>query len=421
MNARIYRIDNGSMKRDFIWNMLGNLFFAAHSVVMLALVSRFCGTEDAGVFSLTFSIAQMMYLVSCFELANVLITDSRNTIRFWQSVGFRITTNILMVLCAAGFAWKQGFTGYKLQAFSLLILYMLLLSFAELCESQLHHNGYLFLSGRSLALNTALSSIAFASVLFFTRNMLYAIGAMCGVVVIWLLVYDIPFIRAVKADRQKGKLSVSALKMLVKLCLPLVCMRLIMSYVINSPKLAIDTCMTLKEQSYYGYMMMPAACVNLLNLFVLRPQLLNLANAYNERDAKKFKKIVLMLLAYNMVIMACVLLGGYFLGIPILSMFYGVDLSGYEQILCIVLLGGCFYSFATMFDAVETAMRSHQWNLLVYIPTLLASLTVTYSLVKNLGLWGAALSYMLLMLLLAVGSGVVLIVFYRKKFFANKD
>ena len=121
-----------------------------------------------------------------------------------------------------------------------------------------------------------------------------------------------------------------------------------------------------------------------------------------------------MLVFWNAIVTAVVLLGGWMLGIPILSMFYGVDLSGLKPVLLVALTGGCFYSFATLFDAVTTAIRCHKWNLLVYVPAFFGAATLTYVFVRKAGLMGAALSYMLLMLFLAAGSGLVLFVFYSR-------
>ena len=402
------------LRGDFLWNMAGNLMFAAHSVLMLAFVSRFAGVESAGIFSLVYSVAQMLYLISCFELINVLITDSGGTIGFRETVVFRILTNGAMVVCAAVFAWAQGFTGLKAQAFWLLIGYMVLLSFAELSECQLHHRGYLRLSGKSLALDIGLCSLVFALMLMLTGSMLPAIGAMCAVILLWILFFDLPHLRATRSGEAQRKIRWNQLGMLVSLCLPLVCMRLIVSYVINSPKLAIDAFLTLRDQSVYGYMLMPASCINLLNLFVLRPSLPRLAQFYNEGQDRAFLRVVGFLVGWNVLVTVCVLAGGWVLGIPVLSLFYGVDLQGFRGLLCLCLLGGCFYSFATLFDAVATAMRCHRWNLFVYLPALLAGFTMTYSLVRRLGLRGAALSYVLLMAILAAGSGIVLTIFFLR-------
>lgn len=411
-----YKLKKGTKTQDFSWNMAGNLCSAAHSVLMLAYVSRFCGEYEAGVFSLTYSSAQMMYLVACFQMVNVLVTDAQGKLGIYDTVVFRAGTSVLMIMISAVFAGIQGFSGHTLYVFLLLTAYMFLLSLAELCECHFHRNGYLYMSGRSLASHMALSSMVFAVVLCFTKNLCAATVAMCCAVFLWLCYYDIPYLVRMYKNQSVTVISWDAVRYLFKMCTPLVCMQFIMNYIIHAPKFAINMYLTNHEQSFFGYIMMPAACVNLLNLFALKPQLINLTRALTQEDRKWFEKIVTGLLGWNGIVSICVLVGGYFLGIPILSAFYGVNLSQMRSPLCIVLLGGCAYAFAVLFDAVATTMRCHQWNLLIYIPTFLLSCVMPQYLVKASGLMGAAISYLLMMTLLAVGSAGILFVSIRKKF-----
>ena len=412
----LYRPAPATMKKDVIWSVAGNTLFAMHSVLMLAVVSHFCGLNDAGVFSLTYSISQMMYLIGCFDLVNVLVTDSRGEFNRKETLFFRLCTIAFMVLVSAVFAKLQDFTGQKLQTFGVLILYMSVLALAEYCECNLHHNGYLYLASQSLALDIGLCSLTFGLVAYFTGSILLAVGGMCAVIVLWILFYDLPWLKATRTPAPHREFRWSAVRSLLGLCLPLLLMHLTVTYIINSPKLAIDVYLPIEYQSFFGYVMMPASCINLLNIFALRPQLINLAGFYNRKEYRPFTRVVMGLVLWNAAVTVVVLLGGYLLGIPILSLIYGVDLSGMEGVLCVCLVGGCFYSFATLFDAVATSMRCHRWNLIAYIAAFLCGVTIIYPMVERWQLWGAVFSYAFLMLIMAVGSGtVVFTVLSRQK------
>lgn len=419
MNGEVkvrYTVKTATQRQNMIWSICASLTNSAHSVIMLALVSRISGNEGAGVYSLSYSVAQMMYFVCCFEMANVLITDSRKCIGFRDSAWFRVATNAVMLIFAVGFSLMRGFTGNTLRVFSALTVHMMLLSVAELCESHLHRSNYLNLAGCSLTCNLIICDVAFLVTLAVTKNITVSVVSMCFVTLVWILIYDIPYVRNAGITQIRSESMISVWKMLIRQCAPLVCMRLVMSYIMNAPKLSIDSYLTLVDQSYFGYMLMPASCVNLLSIFALRPQLVNLAMSYNNKDKKRFVGITRRIVVWDLLVTACVLVGGYFIGIPVLSFFYGADLRGMEQLLCTVLLGGCFYAFATLFDAVATTMRTHYWNLAIYLPTFLLASALSGYLVKSFGLMGAAWSYMLMMLLLAAGSGVILTITVKKKF-----
>ena len=80
--------------------------------------------------------------------------------------------------------------------------------------------------------------------------------------------------------------------------------------------------------------------ISLLSNFIYQPVLNKLAVIWNQRETSRFWKLIAKYIAAILGLTAAVALGGYFLGIPVLNLIYGVHLEGYLLHLEILLVGG---------------------------------------------------------------------------------
>ena len=94
------------------------------------------------------------------------------------------------------------------------------------------------------------------------------------------------------------------------------------------------------------------------------------------------------------------LICGYFLGIPVLSLLYGADLSGKRGMLLMLLLAGCFSACAVLSMTLFTTMRKQKYCLAAYSITAIFALVVPKVLVSSYGIKGAAYAYLSEMMLL---------------------
>ncbi len=400
MKKFTYTLPQKSVKNDYIFNMLGSLTNAFISVLLLVVVSHISGPVIAGIFSICYSTAQMMYTICCFEMRNIQVTDVKQTFSFSDLFTFRIFTSILMAVYFTVFCISREYTGVKLCLMITLTLYMLLFAFSDLFQGNMHLNGYLSLAGLSLAGSVALAAVVFIAVLIISKNVVLAAVCMLAVVLLWVVFYDVPF----SNNFSKIKISVNPGKQKqIFLCaLPLFLSSFMQQYIFNSSKYAIDSLMTEVDQSHYGYLSMPIFCINLLSIFVFRPQLVTLSENWISKKIAVFKKTVSKLYVWIIIVTLAALAGGYVLGIPVLEILYGADLSGKKPIFMVLLLAGGFSAACTLTLTLFTTMRKQKLCLYGYVITLIFALIVPEKLVASLGLMGAALSYLCEMVLLFV-------------------
>ena len=412
MKTYVYKLPPKSSKSDFIFNMFGSLANAAVSVILLVVVSRVSDEVTAGVFSLAYSTAQMMYTICVFEMRNIQVTDAKREFSFASVCMFRILTISAMWLFFIVFAFIQGYRGEKLVVIAILTVYMSLLSLSDLFQGNLHLNGYLGVAGKSLGIQVVLSSTVFAVSLAITKNLTLAAILMAFAALAWMLLYDVPMNRNFTSDAPKFDVSVQ--RRIFLCAAPLFLSSFIHQYIFNAPKYAIDSMLTSVEQSHYGYLIMPASFINLLSIFVFRPQLVPLSKNIAEGEYKKFAKTVAVLYLWILIVTAVALICGYFIGIPVLEFLYNSDLSGKRGILIIVLVSGSFSASCSLTGTLITIMRKQKYSLIAYIITFVVSLFLPPKLVSSNGVRGAAVSYIVEMAVLFLIMFIILIVVFWK-------
>lgn len=414
MTFPVYRLPEKSVKKDFFFNMFGSAVNAAISVVLLIVVSHILGSEAAGIFTLAYSTAQMMYTVGAFEMRNAQVTDAKREFSFASLLGFRIVTILLMWVASALFILLRGYSGEKAWLIALICGYMSMIALADVFQGNLHLNGYLRVAGRSLGCVVILAAAAFSVTLYFTRNIVVAAMPMAAVALLWVIFHDIPYSR--NFSGLKPDFALKRLKLLFLCALPLFLSAFLNQFIFNAPKYAIDTLMTEADQAHYGYLVMPAFVINLLSIFAFRPQLVSLSENWVKGEYARFKRTSLLLYLWIGIVTAAALGAGALFGIPVLGLLYGADLTGMRGVLLILITAGCFSACSTLALTLFTTMRKQKLCLIAYGAAAAFALAVPRLLVGKLGVLGAALAYLAeTLLLFAIMLTMLITVFVRTR------
>ena len=412
MKSFVYKLPPKSEKQNFIFNMVGSLANAAVSMVLLIVVSRIAGDSDAGIFSMAYTTAQMIYTICVFEMRNIQVTDAKHEFSFSNVVAFRFISIAVAWAFFVGFSIYKGYSGEKFIVMLALVGYMTLLSLSDLFQGNMHLNGFLSLAGKSLACEVLIASIMFTVTLLLTKNLVISILMMVAVVALWLLFYDIPYSNNFASF--KPNFNFIAQKNIFLCAIPLFFSSFMHQYVFNSPKYAIDEVLGSVEQSHYGYLVMPAFFINLLSIFVFRPQLVPLSQKWTGGEYKRFAKTSIILFAWIAIVTVAALVVGYLIGIPVLELLYNTNLSGKRHLLIVLLLAGSFSAGCSLASNLITIMRKQKYCLIAHIITFTTSLFLPKLLVVKIGMLGATLSYLIEMAILFIVMLVIFILAFHK-------
>lgn len=401
-------------KKVFFWNAAGSFVNAMSSVFLLAVVTRVLGAVQGGIFAIAFALAQQLITVSCFETPTYYVTDAENKIEFGVHFATKIVLYVVSILAAAIIACAN-YAPYKAVVVILVCAFKGMDSLTGLFGGLLQKNEQLDIAGKSLAFRVLFSFVIFTVTLILFKSLIISASACFVFSLLWIIFFDGYFSK--KIMPLKTKWNFKLMFKLILGCFPMFLGAFMLNYIINQPKFVLDSVMDEIAQNKFSIIFMPSAVICLLGLFIYRPLLTTLTEVWKNKDYKNFIGRFLKISGLIVVLTVVCTICARFIGLPVLHLIYGEDISGLETHLCFVILGGGMYALANLIYNGIVIMR-HQYAMIVaYIVAYGVSLLITKPLVVASGLMGAALSYLISTSVLAVLmiSIFVFYVFLEKK------
>ena len=396
-------------KENMIWNMTGSFFYAFASMVLSFLVLRIAGEEQGGIFSFGFStVGQQMFLLAYFGIRPFHITDGTNQYRFGDYLHHRYVTCVLALLLGAGYLACIGYSWQKAQIIFLLIAYKVIDGFADVYESEFQRQGCLYLTGRSNTFRTILSVGVFLITLvsgagLFAACVAAVLGQIAGVVL-----FDIVVLRELKrvdygwSAQQGVSLTASAILLFVSVFLDF--------YIFSAAKYAIDAHLGDAASGYFNVIFMPTSVINLAAGFVIRPFLTYLTDCWNEHRYSDFKKKLLTIMAVIGGLTVLAVGGTVVLGRPVLALLewllgtsYRGTLTALWPAFIMIVLGGGFYAVLNLYYYALVILRKQKLIFGIYAVLTVLAAILAPRLTVALGIFGAALAYLILMIVMAAG------------------
>ena len=148
---------------------------------------------------------------------------------------------------------------------------------------------------------------------------------------------------------------------------------------------------------------MPAFVINLFSEFIFKPLLTQIAHLWNTQNYSAFQKLMKSFVGYIFLITILVITISWFIGVPILSFVYGVDISSYKWELTILLTAGGFSAAVYLFYNMLTYMRKQKIIMINYFVAALSITALTYFMTARWNITGAAYSYLITEIVLMMG------------------
>lgn len=386
-----------TMKRAFIWNIIGSGLNAAATMILTIAATRMAGVEAGGVLGLAFGLCQVFAEIASYEVRPFQSTDLEERFRFQEYYGLRLITCLVMTVICAGYVFGFQYTGEKASVVFAVCMFKMLDSFSDLFQGLFQQKNHLEYAGQALSLRIAVAGGAYILVLGLTKSPLLAAWAMPLSSIPCIALFDMRLAKRF-ADRVAPVFHWDACKKILVECFPLFASAFMNMYILNASKIQVDR-VAPHLQGYWTPIYMPAAVINLFSIFAFRPMLTMLRAQWSDGENRAFLKSVGILVGWVVLVTLLALGGGYLLGIPVLQLLYGLDLGAYRGVLMLVLVGGGFNAMATVLYYVITVMRRQYFLILGEGITFLSTLLLTPILVEHRGLQGAALAYLACMVI----------------------
>lgn len=397
--------------------MLGSGIYSLATVIFVMLAKRLVGEEAGAKFYMAFTTGQMLLTIGYFEIRPFQVTDVKQQYKAKEYFGFRVISSAAMLACAVVVGIVYVVNGKADVAGFMLIITMCILKMfdgiADVFEGEFQRNDRIDISGMSMAFRTMAIMAVFSIIAWVTRN-IYAASAAAAVTglagtavvaVVWSRWFE-PL--SVSFDREKMKsLFRSTIFLFIGSAM---CM-----WLWNGTKYVVEWTLTDRDTLAYGIVFMPTMVINLGSSFVFKPMLTTLARHYEQGEYKAFAKLVAVLVATAVGITVVTLGAGAWLGIPVLSWLYDIELAPYKSVMLVLIAAGGFNAVSILFYYALTVMRLQKEIFAGYTITFVVSIILPIVMVKAMGIAGAGTSYLIVMMLLTVLFGGMLCVKLKKR------
>lgn len=394
--------DTGLKRQDagnFLWNAVGGVLNAGQSVFLLIVITRVCGLEAAGIFSIAFATGNLFLYLGNYGVRNYQVSDLSEKYSFHDYLRHRLCTVLLMLAAAAVYtAWSAKTGNYSHDKTSCVLAMCACKAvdcLEEVFEGRYQQKGRLDRSGKLVTFRLLVSIGGMIAVLLVTRDLLTAVwwGVFLAVAASALIIWRY----RETAAFERTAFSFSGIAGLMRECFPVCAANFLSFYLINEPKYAIDAAMDETAQACYNFIAMPVFVIQLLNMFLYQPMLIRMTASWENGRRKEFLGYFGRICGALALISAPILLAAWIFGIPVLSWLYATDLSALRTELLLIMTGGIFLAFNGFYCAVLTIMRKQREIPLTYLAGAVLSLVSTPVMVRESGIVGAVLSFVLVM------------------------
>ena len=401
-------------RKKFVWNTLGAGLNAFHSPLFLMIVSRALGIRTAGFFTLAFTTSVLLSNVGLFNVRSYQITDYNRSHSDAVYLNARIITSLLMVLSVIAYSLTKISDPSLFAVVLLLGLWRVPEVLSDVMHGTLQMNHRLDLVGKSLLLRAGLCIAVFAAAVYFAKNLILACVLLVCVNALVFIFFDIRCYRTVCPVH---KVNFDYLvKDLLRSCFPLFLISLIYAYLINAPRYSIDLFGTPEIQTVYSIIVLPASMIWVVFAMILQPILPHLSELYFSGKRKEFdrkiRRLIIAVTGFGMIYLAFM----YLAGIRIFEIVYKVPLMEYRLEFMLAGVGSGILCIAAVYSNLLILIREKRLLLISYIGVTAVSAVTSILLVIREGLLGAAVSYLISMVLLmtVLISGYVLMDLRRK-------
>lgn len=381
--------------KNFIWNSLGTGINSFNSLFFSIGVTIINGLATAGIFSLGYATASILYTVAMYSGRLCQVTDVENKIKDKDYIANRILTCLFMAVCAVIFLLIKQYTGLKTTVFALLTAFRGIEAFADILYGIMQKNELLYKVGQSLTIKGVVGLLLFILVDYLTKNIIYACLTLVIVNIVLLIIFDY-FIVTKKLIKKEEKVNRNNVLSILKSEFFVFANSFAGIYILNAPKYAIDSYLKNEElQAIYGYIMMPATVMTLFTQFIVMPFLGKLKDMFEKKELKKIEKVTfkikLIVIAFGaFAVLAAFLLGPEFLGL----IYGGIDLTPYRMNLCIIIGSYIFYAISYVNLVTLTTIRHTFIQFVIYMISMVIAFMGSNILVNYFGINGATFACM---------------------------
>ena len=251
-----------SLKENTLWYTMGTMCSSATSFLLMIYVTRILGVDEAGVFSISYSVGQLMLSIGWFGTRQFQVSDVNEEFKFSDYLSLKLLTSIVMIVGCIIYSFILHFNTYKLIVTFLYCLFLICDVFADLFSARFQQVDKLFLSGISYIIRILGYNLVILISLLCFKNLIFSIILAMLYSTLELILFDVQLIKKISCVNVQFRIE--KIISLIKNCFPLFISSFLTTFIVNVPKNAIELYFDASVQTYYNIILMPSYIINLV-------------------------------------------------------------------------------------------------------------------------------------------------------------
>lgn len=382
-----------TIKESVLWNTWGSVLYLGVQWLQTVLIARILGYEDAGIFSLAMSVANIFYALSIYGMKNFQISDMEGKYSPGNYVVSRfVTAGGAFLLCVL-FTLVNGYDVKQTLCIVVYMLFKLSESFFDVCLGFYQKNWRMDFMGKSLTMRGVLMLCVFSAMMLCTHSLLWSIIAMAIAVYSVIVFYD--FKNAKRLVEIRFTKDFTPVRKLLVECIPLAVYMILSTSIGSVPRYFLEMYEGSATLGIYASVATPTLIVQMAATYIFNPMVTVFSEAYAQRDKKRFVKTVRQCLMAVLSISVIGLLGGKLLGRPGLYILYGESILPYEYLLVPIILCTVTTACVWLFCNILTILRNFRALLIGNGLSVIVSALMSIVLIPLWGMQGTTFALML--------------------------
>ena len=410
--------DKNILRKSAVWNLISSIEYSLQSAVLMLIVTRVNGLYDAGVFTIAYTLTQMMATIGSYGMRSFQVSDIKKEYSFGSYLTSRIVSIFAMIVICMSYAFYQGYDSRKLFIIAMLCGYRIVDDLEDVFHGEMQKSMRLDTASKIVSVRILTATAAFGISYAATKNLaaasvVFTLSAAAASLYLNLLVMG--FFKDITI-----KLEKTGVVKLLWVCLPICLGGFLYNYLVNAPKYAIDRNLSEETQTIFSILFMPVFVINMLSSFIFKPMIVNMGILWSENKYRKFTVTVAKQMMIIIALTLICMLGGVVIGIDILGLLYGVDLEAYRILFMLLLAFGGLAALVSFLVVILTIIRKQNYIIIAYGIGVIIDWLFIDRIVTGYELWGAGMIYGIAMGAIALVMITVLFVsIHRRKVVQN--
>jgi len=408
-----------SLRRNFKWNFVGNLVYAACQWGIVMVLAKLTSPEMVGRFALGLAITAPIIQLSQLQLRGVQATDARDKYAFGHYLMLRlITTGIAMVVIAGVVVWG----GYALDSALVILAVGVSKGFesvADVFYGLMQRHERMDRIARSRILKGTVSLVIMVIIVFVTGNVFLGVLGLAGVWGAVLLTYDLRnavvtlngYCQTTKLDWTSimPQFDLYRLSRLVWLSLPLGLATALNSLKANIPRYFIERYRGESELGIFAALAYLIVAGDTLISAMGQACIPRLANHYAAGERDSYLRLLLRLLGVGVLIGIGGIGVAFFGGRLLLTLLYRPEYAEHLPVFVTLMIAGGLSYVASFMNCGMMAARYFRLQLPLFGFVTVVTGMAAWFMIPRLGLMGATYSLIVGASLQIVGGAGVIV------------